>query len=94
MQVKKRRMSQPVLMFVTVFGLIAWFPVTVLILDLWFDHRIVHGVLIANMLSAALISATIAAVDWRPDRSHQPRARHSGRWGRSAPRVESLPWPG
>ncbi len=25
---------------------------------------------------------------------HQPRARHSARWGRSAPRVVSLPWPG
>lgn len=25
---------------------------------------------------------------------HQPRARHSGRCGRSAPRVVSLPWPG
>ncbi len=33
---------------------------------------------------------------WRetqPD-DHQPRARHSARWGRSAPRVLSLPWPG
>lgn len=25
---------------------------------------------------------------------HQPRSRHSSRWGRSAPRVESAPWPG
>jgi hypothetical protein len=25
---------------------------------------------------------------------YQPRARHSSRWGRSAPRVESLPCPG
>ena len=25
---------------------------------------------------------------------HQPRSRHSARCGRSAPRVESLPWPG
>ena len=27
-------------------------------------------------------------------RSHQPRSRHSSRWGRSAPSVESSPWPG
>ena len=27
-------------------------------------------------------------------RPHQPRARHSSRWGRSAPIVESSPWPG
>ncbi|HEV7453019.1 MAG TPA: hypothetical protein VGO16_16870 [Pseudonocardiaceae bacterium] len=26
--------------------------------------------------------------------SHHPRARHSARWGRSMPTVESLPWPG
>jgi hypothetical protein len=32
--------------------------------------------------------ATLAAA------GHQPRSRHSGRLGRSAPRVESLPWPG
>ena len=25
---------------------------------------------------------------------YQPRSRHSARWGRSAPSVESLPWPG
>jgi hypothetical protein len=25
---------------------------------------------------------------------HHPRARHSSRWGRSAPRVLSFPWPG
>lgn len=31
-------------------------------------------------------SATLAA--------HQPRARHSGRLGRSTPSVESSPWPG
>ena len=33
-------------------------------------------------------------VDHRPNGGYQPRARHSGRWGRSVPRVESLPWPG
>lgn len=27
-------------------------------------------------------------------RDHQPRARHSGIAGRSAPSVVSLPWPG
>ena len=27
-------------------------------------------------------------------RPHQPRWRHSSTWGRSTPRVESLPWPG
>jgi hypothetical protein len=26
--------------------------------------------------------------------AHQPRARHSGRLGRSTPSVESSPWPG
>lgn len=30
----------------------------------------------------------------RPHRNHQPRARHSGTPGRSAPRVVSSPWPG
>src|SRR6478735_4945728 len=25
---------------------------------------------------------------------YQPRARHSSRWGRSEPKVVSLPWPG
>lgn len=29
-----------------------------------------------------------------PPPPHQPRARHSGRWGRSSPSVVSRPWPG
>ena len=29
-----------------------------------------------------------------PRRRHQPRSRHSSRCGRSAPSVESSPWPG
>ena len=77
--------------------------------DVVVDRPGEHEIVLRGQWGALLRSAASRTrpCRWRPaatcrrargsanrTQSHQPRARHSGRLGRSAPSVVSLPWPG